>query len=54
MIGAVDIGGTKIAVGMVSGSGKVLAKIESPTDTHLGYSNGLERIAEALLAGSGR
>ena len=38
MIGAVDIGGTKIAVGMVSGSGKVLAKIESPTDAHLGDS----------------
>jgi glucokinase len=48
VIGAVDIGGTKIAVGMVNGSGKVSAKIERPTDTHLGYSNGLERIAEML------
>lgn len=48
MIGAVDIGGTKIAVGMVSGSGNVLAKVERPTDTHLGYSNGLDRISAML------
>jgi glucokinase len=48
VIGAVDIGGTKIAVGMVSGSGQVLSKVERPTDTHLGYSSGLERIAEML------
>ena len=48
MIGAVDIGGTKIAVGMVDGSGKVLSKVERPTGSELGYSNGLERIADML------
>ena len=32
MIGAVDIGGTKIAVGMVDDNGKVLSRMEAPTD----------------------
>src|SRR5580700_12157534 len=32
MIGAVDIGGTKIAVGMVDDHGRVLAKTQTPTD----------------------
>ena len=32
MIGAVDIGGTKIAVGMVDDAGKVLARTQAPTD----------------------
>lgn len=50
MIGAVDIGGTKIAVGMVNGRGQVLSKVEQPTDIHIGYANGLERIAEMLRA----
>jgi predicted NBD/HSP70 family sugar kinase len=31
MIGAVDIGGTKLAVGLVDESGKVLAKSETVT-----------------------
>lgn len=48
MIGAVDIGGTKIAVGMVDESGRVLSKMESPTEADLGYSNGMERIAGML------
>lgn len=48
MIGAVDIGGTKIAVGMVDDAGRVLSKLESPTDAHRGYSNGLERIIGML------
>ncbi len=46
MIGAVDIGGTKIAVGMVSDKGKVLSKMEAPTDA--GYSEGLHRISAML------
>ncbi len=48
MIGAVDIGGSKIAVGMVDDAGMVLSKLESPTDAHRGYSNGLERIVGML------
>ena len=43
MIGAVDIGGTKIAAGIVDDAGRVLSKLESPTDATRGYSNGLER-----------
>jgi len=48
LIGAVDIGGTKIAVGMVDDAGNVLSKLESPTDAHRGYSNGLERMIAML------
>jgi glucokinase len=48
VIGAVDIGGTKIAVGMVDDSGRVLSKLQSPTDAHRGYANGLERIIGML------
>ena len=48
MIGAVDIGGTKIAVGMVDDTGRVLAKTESPTQGERGYADGLARIANML------
>jgi glucokinase len=47
MIGAVDIGGTKIAVGMVDDTGKVLSRMESPTDPNR-YSDGIELIAHML------
>jgi glucokinase len=47
MIGAVDIGGTKIAVGMVNDSGQVLSRKETPTDTE-SYANGLGAIASML------
>ena len=47
MIGAVDIGGTKIAAGMVDDNGKVLARMEAPTDPNR-YSEGVERIAQML------
>src|SRR6266853_204465 len=47
MIGAVDIGGTKIAVGMVTESGQVLSRKESPTDAGR-YVNGLATIAGLL------
>ena len=46
-IGAVDIGGTKIAVGMVDENGQVLSKMESPTDPER-YADGLDRIAAML------
>lgn len=45
MIGAVDIGGTKLAVGLVDESGKVLAKNEIATGSDSSYSAGLEKIA---------
>ena len=48
MIGAVDIGGTKIAVGMVDDSGAVLAKVASPTAGERGYADGLTRITAML------
>ena len=48
MIGAVDIGGTKIAVGIVDDSGAVLAKVESATQGERGYADGLGRITGML------
>jgi glucokinase len=48
MIGAVDIGGTKIAVGIVDENGKILSKMESPTDVSWSYSKGLGLIVGML------
>ena len=50
MLGVVDIVGTKIAVGIVDDAGRVLSKLESPTDAHRGYANGLERMISMLRA----
>jgi glucokinase len=47
MIGAVDIGGTKIAVGIVDPRGKVLSRMEAPTDPNR-YSDSIELIAHML------
>jgi len=47
MIGAVDIGGTKIAVGMVDDHGKVLSRMDAPTDPNR-YSDSLELVAHML------
>jgi glucokinase len=47
MIGAVDIGGTKTAVGMVNDNGQVLSRKETPTDTE-SYANGMAAIAGML------
>ena len=47
MIGAVDIGGTKVAAGLVDDQGQVRSRAQTPTDaTH--YSNGLDAIVEML------
>jgi glucokinase len=48
MIGAVDIGGTKIAVGVVDGGGRVLSRAESPTDAPRGFPDALDRICDML------
>jgi glucokinase len=47
VIGAVDIGGTKIAVGIVDDAGIVLARMQAPTDPD-GYDLGIELIARML------
>jgi glucokinase len=48
MIGAVDIGGTKIAVGIVADEGRLLAKAACPTDPDKGYSNAMDRVRKML------
>jgi glucokinase len=48
LIAAVDIGGTKIAVGMVDDSGRVLFCTEAPTNAEGGYAAALARIEEML------
>lgn len=48
MVGAVDIGGTKIAVGLVNSAGKLLARFESPTQGNGRYEDAIERTAEML------
>jgi glucokinase len=48
MIGAVDIGGTKLAVGLVDEGGKVLRKSATATGSDSSYSVGLEYIASML------
>ncbi len=50
MIGAVDIGGTKIAVGVVDDDGRVLSRMECPTDAERGYAEALMRIEQMLRA----
>ncbi|MGD0580410.1 MAG: ROK family protein [Bryobacteraceae bacterium] len=47
-IGAIDVGGTKIAVGVVDADGRILARGEGPTAPEEGYAAALERI-EAML-----
>ncbi len=48
LIGAVDIGGTKIAVGAVDADGRVLARRECPTEAEKGLADGLRRITDML------
>ncbi len=47
-IGAIDIGGTKIAVGVVDESGRVLGKLETPTQSAGPYSEALARMVAML------
>jgi glucokinase len=48
MIAGVDIGGTKVAIGMVNEDGRVLAKREMPTDSEGGYEKFLNGIVTML------
>lgn len=48
MIGAVDIGGTKIAAGIVDDAGKVLARLETPTEAAGAYPDGLRHMVRML------
>ncbi len=48
MIAAVDIGGTKVAVGVVDNQGQVLSSRESPTGADCEYTHGLEIIVRML------
>jgi glucokinase len=47
-IGAVDIGGTKLAVGIVDENGRLLFRLETPSSEAETYSNGLEHISRML------
>ena len=48
MIGAVDIGGTKIAAGIVDDAGKVLVRLETPTEAARAYPDGLKHMIRML------
>jgi glucokinase len=54
LIGAVDIGGTKIAVGIVDENGRVVSRMEAPTEAERGYVVGLQKITEMLREVLGR
>jgi glucokinase len=47
-IGAVDIGGTKIAAGIIGLDGRILAQRECPTQPEAGFENAMGRV-EAML-----
>jgi glucokinase len=47
-VGAIDIGGTKIAVGVIDDNGRVLSRVECPTDAECGYKDALARTEKIL------
>ena len=56
MIGAVDIGGTKTAVGAVREDGSIAARLECPTAPELGFQAAMERVTGMLreaISGNG-
>ena len=48
MVGAIDIGGTKIAVGVIDDNGRVLSRVEGPTQAERGYADALSRTEKML------
>lgn len=48
MIGGVDIGGTKIAVGVVNPSGRVLARVECATEVQRGFDHAMRQVTTLL------
>lgn len=50
MIAAVDIGGTKIAAGLVDDHGRVLAQDQIPTNPEAGYRNAVDGVIRMLRA----
>lgn len=48
LVGAVDVGGTKIAVGLVDDSGTVLEREVIPTERERDFSHGLSQIQELM------
>jgi glucokinase len=48
IIGAVDIGGTKIAVGAVREDGRIVKQCECPTEPEKGFQQAVKRVATML------
>jgi len=48
VIGAVDIGGTKIAVGAIAADGTIAARLECPTSPERGFVSAMRQITEML------
>jgi len=48
IIGAVDIGGTKIAAGAVAEDGSIMYRLECPTATEMGFEAAMQRTREML------
>lgn len=48
MLGAVDIGGTKIAAGAVDDAGHVVTRNECPTEASRGFDDAMRRVASLL------
>ncbi len=48
MTGAIDIGGTKIAVGIVDDEGRILSRAECPTAAERGFEDALGRMQSML------
>ena len=48
LVGAIDVGGTKIAAAVVGNDGRILAHAEAPTAPDQGYGAALERMSRML------